>query len=388
MNLISLFQSQGWKVTFASAAAESEHMADLSSLGIDIVPVKINDPGFDNFIRELQPNIVLFDRFMTEEQFGWRVAKYCSRALRILDTEDLHSLRRARQKAVEERRPFKKQDLLTETTSKREVASILRSDLSLIISETEIQLLRELFKIDDALLCYLPFTAPPVDKSEINNWPGFEKRRHFVTVGNFSHPPNLDSVFYLKNDIWPLIRHQLPDAEMHIYGAYPTQKVKQLHKPEEGFHIRGRAKDAKEVVRQARICLAPLRFGAGLKGKLLEAMQCGTPSVTTDIGAEGMDGDLEWCGRIGNEASCLASAAVELYSNPAKWKEAQKQGARIINKRFVNQKHAGKLIDRILSLSENLEQHRLQNFTGSMLRHHTMASTEYMSRWIEEKNKS
>ena len=126
----------------------------------------------------------------------------------------------------------------------------------------------------------------------------FEERKDFIFVGNFLHEPNRDAVHYLKESVWPLIRAQLPDAGMCIYGAYPSQSVLQLHQPKERFFSLGRADDAQEVVAKARVMLAPLRFGAGMKGKLLEAMQCGTPSVTTAIGAESMYGDLPWNGFI------------------------------------------------------------------------------------------
>lgn len=132
MALIQLFQQQGWKVSFASPAALSEHMFDLDSIGVITASIEVNDASFDDYIREQQPDIVLFDRFMMEEQFGWRVEKYCPSALRLLDTEDLHFLRHARHQAYKQGREVNKQDLFGEL-AQREIASILRSDLSLII---------------------------------------------------------------------------------------------------------------------------------------------------------------------------------------------------------------------------------------------------------------
>ncbi|WP_138430051.1 glycosyltransferase [Fodinibius saliphilus] len=386
MNLIKLFQQQGWKITFATSAAESEYQADLKSRNINTVRIAVNDSSFDLFIKELQPSFVLFDRFLTEEQFGWRVAEQCPGALRILDTEDLHFLRRARETAVRQGRPFEKADLLHEETTKREIASIYRSDLSLIISEYEMQLLTNLFGIDEKLLYYLPFMLSKIDKRVIDQWSDFSERNHFVMVGNFRHPPNWDAVRFLRAEVWPLIRNKLPEAELHIYGSYVTQKAKQLHKPEEGFYIDGRASDAQQVVSEARVCLAPLRFGAGLKGKLVEAMQCGTPSITTTIGAEGISGKFEWSGSIQDKATDIADAAVELYQNETAWYKKQKEGIRIINERFAKPEYGDRFIRRITELVEELDTHRLQNFTGRMLEHHTMASTKYMSRWIEEKN--
>lgn len=386
MQLIELFQTQGWKITFASAADETDFMVDFESHGIDKVSIEINSSTFDDFIRNLQPSMVLFDRFVTEEQFGWRVAEQCPDAIRILDTEDLHCLRRARHKAANDNRPFKESDLLKTDVAKREIASIYRCDLALIISETEMDLLENVFNIDYKLLHYLPFMLDPIDESAPNNFPDFESRDHFVTIGNFRHKPNLDAVLYLKKEIWPLIRNELPGAELHIYGAYPNQQVTDLHKPDEGFCIKGRAEDAEEVVCRAKVLLAPLRFGAGLKGKLIEAMQCGTPSVTTKIGAEGINGDLEWAGEIAEDSNDFASSAVNLFTIKSAWKKAQKNGMKIINHRFANNRFGQDFIDRISNIQNNLTSHRLQNFTGAILMHHKTASTKYMSKWIEAKN--
>jgi glycosyltransferase involved in cell wall biosynthesis len=387
IQLISLFQSAGWKVTFASAADRSEYMANLQERGIATAGIEVNSSDFDTFVRQVDPSVVLFDRFITEEQFGWRVAHNCPEAMRILDTEDLHFLRRAREKAIKADRNLEQIDLLGEETAKREIASILRSDLTLIISEYEMDLLTDLFEIDNKLLCYLPFMLDATDEEVRENWLSFEERNHFVTIGNFRHPPNWDSILYLKEDIWPLIREKLPEAKLHIYGAYVSRKAKQLHNPEAGFHIKGRAEDAKEVVGKARVCLAPLRFGAGLKGKLVEAMQCGTPSVTTRIGAEGIKGSFKWSGYIADKPEKIAASAVSLYTDKNLWERAQQQAIRIINERFVGTEYGLAVIDRINHIQSSLEEHRLENFVGRMLMHHTTASTEYMSRWIEAKNK-
>ncbi|SMO78936.1 glycosyltransferase family 4 protein [Fodinibius sediminis] len=387
MQLISLFQQEGWKIIFGTTAAESPHAADLEGRGIRSLALSVNSSSFDDILHSLNPSMVLFDRFIMEEQFGWRVAEQCPDALRILDTEDLHCLRRARGRAVKAGRPFRLQELLQDDSAKREVASILRCDLSLIISSFEMDLLQGMFGVDGALLHYLPFLLEPLDEDSQRRWPSFAERRHFVTIGNFRHPPNWDAVRYLKQDIWPLIRRRLPEEELHIYGAYPSQKVWQLHKPEEGFVIQGRAEDAAAVVRQARVSLAPLRFGAGLKGKLVEAMQCGTPSVTTTVGAEGMAGDLPWSGDIAEKKRDIASAAVKLYTDRNVWQEAQQKGRDIINRRFTGDDFSERFIDRLRSIQKNMEAHRQSNFMGSLLMHHTAASTKYMSKWIEEKNR-
>ena len=185
-----------------------------------------------------------------------------------------------------------------------------------------------------------------------------------------------------------MIRKQLPEAILQIYGAYPSQKVLQLHKPAEGFYIMGRADDAQEVVKNARVVLAPLRFGAGIKGKLVEAMQCGTPSITTTIGAESMCNNLPWNGFIADDPQVFADKAVELYQDATLWQNAQENGFRIIEKRYLKSLFEDDFVKHILKKQLHLKQHRLDNIMGTLLQHHTLTSTKYMSRWIEEKNKN
>lgn len=387
MQLIDLFLKRKFEVIYASPAKFSENAVDLENLGIEQKQIQVNNSDFDEFLKEEQPTHVLFDRFMMEEQFGWRVAEHCPEALRILDTEDLHFLRKARQQAYKDQKAFKKKYLYTDI-AKREIASILRSDLGLIISKSEMDLLVNQFKVNKGLLLYLPFLLKPMKDSDIENLPTFEERQNFISIGNFLHAPNWDKTLFLKEEIWPLIRKELPDAELHVYGAYTSQKVEQLHNSKHGFLIKGRARNAIDAIKQARVLLGPLRFGAGLKGKFIDAMQAGTPSITTTIGAEGLCGDLPWCGEIANSPEEIARQAVLLYKMPKRWKIGQKNGFKIINKRFQRRVFAANFFKRLKKLEKDLELHRQQNFVGQILMHHSTQSTKYMSLWIESKNKT
>jgi hypothetical protein len=387
LQLINAFQSHNYKITFASPCAKNDNAFNLESIGVSQVSIKLNNSSFNVFIKELKPDVVLFDRFMMEEQFGWRVAEYCPNALRVLDTEDLQCLRKGRQQAFKDGKTFNN-TYLFQDIAKREIASIYRCDLSLIISEFEMEILQNEFKVDASLLLYLPFMLDEVSGEAISNLPKFEKRQHFITIGNFLHAPNNSSVLYLKETIWPLIRKQLPQAELHIYGSYASQKAKQLHNKAEGFLVKGFAEDVNQVMQQAKVCVAPLQFGAGLKGKLVDAMQNGTPCVTTSIGAEGMYGNLEPHGFIEDNPEEFANKVVELYTNKALWIERQHNGFTVISKRFNKRLFQNKIINAVEGLQEQLIEHRNNNFTGQMLQYHTMQSTKFMSRWIEEKNKT
>lgn len=383
LQLIEQFLQKGYKVTFASPAQKSEKAIDFSKINVDEVTIKLNSSLFDNFVTKLNPSTVVFDRFMMEEQFGWRVAENCPNAIRILDTEDLHCLRKVRHQQLKKNQVFNIDDLLTSDITKREIASILRCDLSLIISSFEMDVLKNLFKIDDRLLIHFPFLLDRIEKEQKNDWLSFDEREHFVFIGNFLHAPNVDSVLQLKQ-FWKNIRKQLLTAELHIYGAYATQQINQLHNEKERFLVKGFAKDAQEVVKKAKVVLAPLRFGAGIKGKLTEAMLCGTPSITTKIGAEGMHNNLPWNGVI-CELDEFAKKAVELYTNQPLWETSQQNGVAIINQLYDKVVLGKKFIRSIEKIQEDIAEHRKQNFLGSMLQHQTLNASKYMSKWIEAK---
>ncbi|WP_299490146.1 glycosyltransferase family 4 protein [uncultured Shewanella sp.] len=416
LQLLNTFLQQGYQITYASPAQESEHAVVLSNLNITSAHIEVNDSSFDDFIIQLQPDLVLFDRFMMEEQFAWRVEKQCPNALRILDTEDLHCLRFARQKMAKTQPntviSTVNNDTLYSEQAKREIAAILRCDLSIMISEYEMRLLQERFNVPESILIYIPFMLPPMDNPTFKP---FTDRMHFVSIGNFRHEPNWDAVLCLKQHIWPLIRKKMPKAQLHIYGAYPPKKATQFHNEQQGFLVKGWVDDAKAMLCNAKVLLSPLRFGAGLKGKFIDAAECGLPSVTTSVGREGLflndsllSGNLvnnslinqsmtnEAINKIiGDNTETLlsnddfnqfAELAIELYNNEALWSHLQQNGPNWINQRFSESKYQHQLISRIDKISQTLTTHRQNNFLGSMLLHHSMKSTQYMSQWIEAKN--
>lgn len=401
MQLIQCFLDHGWRITFASPATEGEHKADLATLGIDEVRIELNNSSFDAFVSQLAPDIVLFDQFMIEEQFGWRVEKHCPNALRILETSDLQSLRNIRHLQLKRFLGESSQpndlhsyfdpseasifsEMAVSDLAQREVASLYRSDLNLMTSDVEMQMLMSKFSMPPALLHWCPLMVD----GTANQSPSFEARANFISIGNFRHAPNWDAVLWMKNAVWPLIRQQLPTAQLHIYGAYTPPKATALHNVAQGFHVMNWAEDALQVMSAARVCLAPLRFGAGIKGKIVDAMLCGTPTVTTPIGAEAMHGELPWPGVIASNAAQIAEGAVRLYQDQKSWQEAQQAGTALLEARYQYRQHGPSLIERIASLRQNLHEHRTANFTGAMLRHHHHKSTKYMAQWIEAKNRT
>lgn len=383
VQLVQLFLANGDEVHFASAASKSEFSFDLESLGVTNHDIKLNDSSFDTWLAALNPSLVVFDRFMIEEQYGWRVQENCPNTVKILDTEDLHFLRQARQTAIKHKKSLAQIDLYNDVT-KRELAAILRCDLSLIISQAEMEVLQT-FNINPKILYYLPFLEEEITATA--NWNTFEERKDLVFIGNYLHEPNWQTLQYLKTAVWPLLRKKLPEATLHIYGAYASEKVTQLHNAREKFLVHGRAENARTTIAKHRILLAPLLFGAGAKGKFVDAMQTGTPIASSSVGAEGMANGLDWAGIISDHLEQLVDETAALYQDEILWKNAQQNGIQIINQLYAKSKFEASFLKQIAHLEESLIEHRQQNFLGEVLKHHTLQSTKYMSLWIEEKNK-
>lgn len=380
MQLIQYFLDQDYTVHFASVAKKSVQSMPLQTLGVIEKNICINDSSFDEYITNYQADIVMFDRFVTEEQFGWRVHQHCPNALTILDTEDLHFVRKARELAYKKQLPI---DYYS-ADAKREIASILRCDLSLIISQFETKLLIEQFEISPEKLFYLPFVHSS-EKLSLTN--PFTDREHFMFVGNCLHEPNYQTIVKLKKDIWPVIKKATPNAGLHIYGAYMPEKVKQLHQPKNGFIIKGRAENIIQTMQNYRVLLAPIPFGAGIKGKFVDAMQAGLPSVTTTIGAEDMTLDNEWCGFVTDDDTEFAHQSIVLYQDEKKWLNAQKIGEKIYEHKYQNNQFLDELTNKINRLKTHLSAHRQRHFVQQILHDNQHNALKYMSKWIEEKNK-
>lgn len=386
IQLVSFFVDAGFQVIFASAASRSEYSFELNTMGVIERQIRLNDPGFDLFVADIKPGIVVFDRFVTEEQYGWRVASICPRTIRVLDTEDLHCLREARKCTTGNGKEMPA-DAIFNHLAKREIASILRSDLSLIISAAEMTVLTNQFRIDPSLLYELPFLENGLSCALQRRWKSFEQREGFVFIGNFLHEPNWHTVKVLKTEIWPVLRTVLPGIKLHIYGAYCSQKVNELHQPKESFLVHGRTPDAQQALESHRVLLAPIRFGAGLKGKFIDAMCSGTPCVTTSLGAEAMSRGLEWNGAVADTNTEIIRQAAALYQCKEKWLNAQSAGVRLINEVYDQRLHIPSFLEQLARLEADLTAHRNHNFIGQILNYDTAGSHKYMSLWIEEKNR-
>lgn len=368
-------------IHFACAASKSVSSHSLEKLNVITHDIFLNDASFNDFIADLLPDVVVYDRFITEEQFGWRIKQLFPNIVSVLDTEDLHFVRRARTTA------FKTNTKVNYDTADcyRELSSIYRSDLSIIISKSEYDLLINHFNIPAKQLLYLPFIEAKISNENKEKLPNFNNRKDFMFIGNFIHEPNYQTVLQLKK-IWTSIRKRLPNIQIHIYGAYASQKVLQLNNVNDGFIIKGKADDVNQIMQQYRVLVAPIPFGAGLKGKFVDGFRNSLPNVTSKIGAEGISAE-SWGGFIAENETDFVDAVCKLYNDETEWNKAVTHGFDILSNQFSEEIWSGVLKDAVLKIHENIEPHRSNLFIQKILWQNGLQAVKYISLWIEQKNK-
>jgi len=399
--LLAIFISQEFEIIFAATSKHLEGANTLKEKGITTQQILVNDPSFDLLLEETAPDVVLFDRFISEEQFGWRVRDILPNALTILDTEDLHCLRALREEKTtsyikkHKDTPYSIFDEATDLDelnsrglTKRELASIFRCDLNLVVSSFEMTVLVDHFKIPSHLCLLLPITYPKQHLQAHRASADYHKRSGYFFIGNGIHKPNIDAIKCLYFSIWPLIRKQHKLAEISVYGAYLSQQIQELHKPNIGFHIIGEVKDVKTPFTKHRVNLVPLRFGAGIKGKILEGFVYGCPHITTSIGKEGMDYTGNWPGKVAHKSAEFAQMAVALYQDKVQWQTLKSEGYELIDQSFERSVYEIKFLECLTQISNSLAEHRGKNFIGMLLQEQQFQASKYMSLWITEKNKN
>ncbi|CEG40006.1 glycosyl transferase group 1 [Plasmopara halstedii] len=392
-DIINVLQERDFQVMCVSPSRMNEHSKCLQKQGVRCMQVDPNTRVFAKVLLEMVPQLVVFDRFIAEEMYGWQVKKYAPEALRVLDLQDLHFLRCTREIAVK-KQGVRFEDTLNgsqlgidpvEELAIRELASIHRSDLTLYVSEVERDLLVSRFQVPQIGLHRCDFFYPDIESSKLRS---FDDRKDIAFIGSFKHKPNVDAVEWIRKTILPLFRNLENNAEIHIYGSHgETKRFANLGAPAQGLYMKGFAPNVHETLGRYRLSIAPLRFGAGIKGKIADSWFVGTPCVSTSIGAEGMVSDATiWGGAIANDPSLFVREMKCLYNDKSRWHTAQDAGVKLCSTLYNRSQNSDALMEGIERAMCKKHERRQQNWMGRILWSERFRATEYMSKYIRAKN--
>lgn len=380
-DLMECLLNDGWKITAISSSQLSEHSKAIESLGVKTISIPMNDSSFDEEIKNIEPSLIIYDRFVMEEQFGWKMREFFPNIAQLIDTQDLHSIRRARERMLKKNCSLEQildppleeggEDLL------RELAAFYRVDGVLLLSEWEFNFMKDKIKFPTERLLYSPLFS----RAE-SVYPPFSERAHFCFLGNYRHAPNLDGIEWFLNKIWPTLHKKYPALELHLYGAYPPATISSRHK-KMGVQALGPIEDHREMLKKYRALIAPLRYGAGIKGKVLEAWCTGTPVLGTKIAFEGMGTDCETF----NDETSFISLYEKIFHQEESWNIEQNKNLHHAKDFFNAEKRSQEFLEFIFKIQNKALKIRSSDLIGQMLRHQSNNATKYMSRWIEAKNK-
>lgn len=309
--IIKIFKNLDFNVVYLpnNGLRVSPYYEQLIQLGVDVL---LNSPDRDGMLYNLE-------RLKNEIDYAWisrpilniefrKLLKSNKKIKIIFDTVDLHFVRMLRQAEKEQNEKLKKKAI---KFKKIELGLAKDADATLVVTETELGLLEKeginnIFVIPNVHELSIPET-------EIS----FENRKGIVFIGGYKHEPNVDAVEWLVNEIMPMVWNKLDNIPVYLLGSFPPEKVKSLA----GDHVfvPGFLEDVSNYFLHSRIFVAPLRYGAGMKGKIGQSLEFGLPIVSTEIGTEGMNLTHEKNVLLANETNDFADKIVKLYQDVNLW---------------------------------------------------------------------
>jgi GT2 family glycosyltransferase/glycosyltransferase involved in cell wall biosynthesis len=328
VGLISDLRALGYDVTFLpnDLAPSPRYESELRAKGVTVVTRAHGYESPVDYLSQQGHSFGLFYliRLEVAEAVLKKVREVAPGARVIFHSPDLCSLREAREAELENSEAARTRAAQTRA---RELEVMRQVDHVVVVSDAEViflqaHLLDPPISVFPAL--YAPIVADPAP---------YEGRQNLFFLGGFSHTPNIDAVQWFAEEIWPLVRPRLPGAEFHIVGAEAPTSIHELDAIP-GIKVAGYVADLDPILSTMRMGVAPLRFGAGIKGKITMTMGAGIPCVCTGIAAEGMHLQNGVHTLIADTAQDFADAVVKLHTDPELWSRLSTDGKALIRREF------------------------------------------------------
>ncbi len=327
-NTLKIFKNLGYETVFIprNMAHVGRYTTDLQRLGVKTVYAPSHNGSIiDAAIAEAaDADVILIYRVtMASDLLDLIKEAAPETAVIVFNTVDLHFLREKRAAKISKSTVGRRKAMKTRTA---ELAAMRKSDATILLSEHEVEVIQD---IDPKINTYrIPIMRDVPGRGDTN----FEQRSDVVFLGGFEHTPNGDAVEYFAREVWPLVAARKSGAKFIIAGSKMPQEIKDL--ASEDIVIRGFVEDLPELFNSCRMTVAPLRFGAGLKGKVISSLSHGVPVVATPIAAEGSGLKHGTHLLIGDSAEEMAQAIDRCYSDPDLWNHLSVHGLQFCEENF------------------------------------------------------
>jgi GT2 family glycosyltransferase/SAM-dependent methyltransferase/glycosyltransferase involved in cell wall biosynthesis len=317
-NILLLLREMDFQVTFIpedNFLYIPEYTPTLQRVGVEVLYSPYST-SVEHHLREFgdRYDLVFMFRPIVVERNIIEVRKFCKKAKVLFHTVDLHYLRMQREAELQNDKTKMKHAL---EMMEREILAIRSVDSTIVHSTAERELLRSELHTEKITVFPLIMNVPGTNIQ-------FSDRRDIVFVGGYQHTPNIDAVQYFVSEIMPLLRKQLPGIRFNIVGSKPPPEIIKL--ASEDVIVRGFIEDLPNLLDQMRISVAPLRYGAGIKGKIGTAMAVGLPVIATPLAVEGMcltDGENII---VADGVEAFVSSIVKLYESESLWNNLSQKG--------------------------------------------------------------
>ena len=326
IHMLRILRRQGWHVTFMpeNLLDDGQHMASVRRMGVECL-CRPTVTDFQATVIKMagEFQVIIVSRQPLARQMMGRLRTAAPKARLIFNTVDLHFVREEREAELYGDPAMARR---AKDTRQSELASIRSADVTLVVSSFEAKLLAELAPTSSVRVMPLRREIPP------GPFPGFAEREGVLFVGGFRHPPNQDAVRWLLNDIWPLVRRAGLQIPLYIAGADAPPFL--IDDPANGVHVLGHVPDLAALFGRVRVSVAPLRYGAGVKGKVIDSLCHAVPVVVTGIAGEGAELEAGRNVMLGETAEDLARAIIQLYGDEALWHRLSTEGRSAVGHRF------------------------------------------------------
>jgi glycosyltransferase involved in cell wall biosynthesis len=325
-NYMMIIKNLGYHVTFIpeNMVFFDEYTKDLQRKGVECVYLPCVS-SLRKAVERYAPeaDIVMLCRVNVAAPLIDLVRRCAPRAKILFDTVDLHFLRETREAEL-----FNSCSLADKAagTRKVELGVIRQADATALRSTYEMELLKEI--VPDARLLNFPIVRKVHGPSPV----AWKDRRDVVFIGGFAHPPNADAVKYFVSEVWPILRDSGFSERFIIAGSNMPDEIAEL--AADDIVVRGFVEDLSDIFGKCRLSVAPLRYGAGMKGKVVTSLSYGVPCVATQIAAEGSGLVHNKNILVADDATKMAGMIRQLCNDQRLWEKLSQSGLSFCEERF------------------------------------------------------